>query len=443
MGEKLVRLMIVLCHLSLGVFSQPKNIKQNLEISDYPQVGRACPDFQIRNISYFPKKEAALTDFNGKWLVIDFWNKHCGACVASFPKTSQLQKIFGEQVQFMLVGIQDSDGEMETIYNKFRKRFKLALPCAFDSSLAKRFDIGPCPYIIVIDKEGIVQAITTSIDSNAVASLLKGDHPNLFTALRKHQDNTDGYTIPYDPARPYLILGNGGIDSEYLFRSVLTQWNASRHKVYIPNGIDETLKEGRFQILGADLQRLYRFAFFGRDNIVDDFNYGKYYPTLILEVRDPAKFSYSYVESKNIYSYSLSVPQKIATPLRFKEMMQADLKNYFGFNAKVEDRLCSCWKLVSTPKGRKLLPSKGGTVYFKQVPHVHVESRNWPFAEFLSLIRRCTDDIVLDETGIQSNIDMSMDFIDTDFDDLKKALNSLGLDLVKAKRTMKVLVITD
>ena len=114
----------------------------------YPEVGKPCPDFMLRNITCYPKQQATLKDFFGKWLVLDFWNKGCGACVASFPKTSALQKEFNEKVQFMLVGIEDKENKIQPMYAKYREKENLIMPCAFDSLLANRFDVFSAPFIV-------------------------------------------------------------------------------------------------------------------------------------------------------------------------------------------------------------------------------------------------------------------------------------------------------
>src|ERR1700737_2636278 len=72
------------------------------------EVGKPCPNFVLHNIEYFPKTQASLKDFKGKWLVLDFWNRYCASCVNSFPKTNDMQKEFYNNVQFIYVGYNGS-----------------------------------------------------------------------------------------------------------------------------------------------------------------------------------------------------------------------------------------------------------------------------------------------------------------------------------------------
>src|SRR5882757_4034438 len=111
--KKLILMVLLLLYVS-AIHAQTESL------TVYPKVGKPCPDFILRNIRYFTKNQATLQDFHGKWLVLDFWNRYCGACVASFPKISALQKEFGEKVQFMMVGIEDPEKRIEPMYAKYR-----------------------------------------------------------------------------------------------------------------------------------------------------------------------------------------------------------------------------------------------------------------------------------------------------------------------------------
>src|ERR1700761_6504038 len=79
-------------------------------INEEPIIGKPCPQFVIKNIHYFNKSQASNKDFLGKWLVLDFWSKHCGACVASFPRINSEYKALRGQVQYIMVGRQDKEG---------------------------------------------------------------------------------------------------------------------------------------------------------------------------------------------------------------------------------------------------------------------------------------------------------------------------------------------
>src|ERR1700694_4067946 len=88
----------------------------------YPEIDKPCPDLMVKNVEYFTKKEVRISDFKGKWLVVDFWTKYCGACVNSFPKIDSLQKEFKDKLQFLLIGLEDKEQKIRPMFAKFKEK---------------------------------------------------------------------------------------------------------------------------------------------------------------------------------------------------------------------------------------------------------------------------------------------------------------------------------
>lgn len=406
----------------------------------YPEAGKKCPDFILKNIRYYSKPQATLQDFKGKWLVLDFWNKYCGACVASFPKLSKLQNEFGDKVQFMLVGFQDKEQQIESMYAKFKEKENLITPCAFDSSLARHWDIYTAPYIIVIDPEGVVRSITYSVSDSDIQGFLNGISPRLPKAYRVHEQEEDT-RISYDATKPILIRDNGGRDTGFVFRSVLSTFDAFTQHFSLPNRIvdDENAYKNGFQVMGAPLYWLYNYAYFGVAR--PDSNY-RMQP--VFKLKDTSLFDFSEKYSKNLFCYSLTIPQNQVTAARIQSIMQRDLQNYFGFTATIEEMSFSCWKLVALPGAKEKLKTKGGPEEFKTIiPKADFVARNWPFSEFVQFLRNFNDNDIIDETGINQNVDLQMNCILTDINQVRNGLHSLGLDLIHGEKVKKVLVIIE
>jgi len=421
---------------------------QTPDILSYPEVGKPMPDITIRNISYYPKKEASLKDFKGKWLLLDFWNIHCGACVASFPHVNVIQQKLADKIQIMLIGIQDEGGQIAPFYKKIKERQHLIMPCAFDSVLANRLDIYVAPHSILIDDKGIVQCITSSFSVLDIQGFLDGKAPILPKSYRRmHEDiYVKDEHYDFDSEQPFLVKGNGGEDTGFLFRSILSLWDHNLHRQYISE-MGQDIRSGRFQVLGVPLEWLFNYAYFGRSDwgFIDTAFYGKYYVHPILEISDSSKFKYSFKYSRNIYSYSLIMPPEKCTIQSIKKALQRDLETYFGFQSRIEIRNCPCWKLVANKGAKEKLMTKGGAAYYKQlVFHASFVARNYPFKKLVDWIKsNQQDEIILDETDILGNVDISMDCIPTDMEDLKKSLHVNGLDLILSERPMYALVIRD
>lgn len=404
----------------------------------YPTVGYPCPDFVLHNIHSYKKKTANLKDFEGRWLVLDFWNKYCGACVASFPHVNGLQRNFEDKVQFMLVGIQDEEGEIEPMYEQFRQHENLTIPVAFDSLLAMQFDIFTAPYIIVIDPQGIVRAITIHLSKEDVEGLLMGKNVALERAYRVHEEIQDN-KVSFDNQRPFLIGGNGGVDSNFLYRSLLSQFDGNKQHFYFPRAISDDSLHGRFQMLGAPMWRLYRYAFFGKYFLDSICSYA-----IELAIKDSSLFKYSNEPSKNLYNYSLQVPLNRAKRDVMMEIMQRDLENYTGFKVAIEMRPYPCWRLVAAKDTKERLKSKGGIRFIRELTkRADYSMQNYPFCDFFNMLLENSKYPILNETNIDENIDLRFKCFLMDFNDIKRALKEIGLDMLPSELNLKTIVIRD
>ncbi len=183
-------LWVVLC--ALPVFSA--NHAWSQAKKTYPEVGQLCPDFQFNELQYHAQVTAQRDDFKGKYLILDFWNRYCAACLNAMPKMDSIRRGFSAHVEVIMVGYtgsrysKRSDNKLiRKLYEENRTEEGLNLPIAYDSVLFHRFNIGACPYIIVLDRESKVVAITTSINAKQLEELLKGNAPTLQKAYRRDE----------------------------------------------------------------------------------------------------------------------------------------------------------------------------------------------------------------------------------------------------------------
>lgn len=154
--------------------------------NESPKVGQPMPDFQLNDVQFYSQKSISLSDFKGKWLILDFWNEYCSTCLSSFPKIDSLQKKFADRVKFVLVGYngsqyfkKSSNTSIRKLFEQNRKRENLKLTIAYDSTLMHRYNIRPTPYLIIVDPKGIVRGITTKLSSENIDDLIAGRQVNL------------------------------------------------------------------------------------------------------------------------------------------------------------------------------------------------------------------------------------------------------------------------
>jgi thiol-disulfide isomerase/thioredoxin len=449
---KKISLLILFSGLIGQTFCQSKKVK-----SIYPEVGKPMPDFVLKDVQYFPKKQVTLKDFKGKWLVLDWWTEYCTYCIESFPQVDALQEEFKDKVQFMLIGHTGTmlmgswstgDKKVRAIYERSKKTLALTLPIAYDSLLYQKFNLGTTPYIVVIDPQGIVRGITIHLSSNNIRDLIAGKQVALPKAYRLDEPKPKP---GLDNTIPLLTFNNGGSDTSFIYRSLLAKWTPEMGY----NNITQ-LSKGRYELFHSPLENLMIYAFSGQFPPLQpppsffpmdrtDSIYGKWSNQVVLEVKDSSLFKYDYVDGRGLYCYSLITTGKKFTEEFVRENLQRDLKSCFGFDISVETRKLPYYRVVANEEAKQRLKStseKFSGEYTKGVGYVAKGiTMRYLIYDLASYFQFYPP--FIDETGITGKIDLSINALLTNLGDYRRALNEYGIDIVKAEKEMKVIVVRD
>jgi thiol-disulfide isomerase/thioredoxin len=410
--------------------------------TDSPIIGKRSPEFTMKGIEHFEKNEASLDDFKGKWLILDFWTRGCSSCIASFPETNELQKEFAGKVQFMMVAYTASKYKNFTrsIFEKCTRREFLSLPVVYDSLLTNIMDVSYFPHVVWIDDKGIIRAITSSVKKEDMHAFLNGKDPMLGNALETNN-------IPIDFNLPFFVNGNGGNDDDFYIRSLLTGWKKGLTSYsFVPGQPIGFTRENIIAFTNSSLKELYTGAYGDTigNYMASDPDYGKWWYTPVLELKDSSAFENDYDRHTGFYCYNLIVPPGKAGKKKMQEIFQSQLKNYFGYEVQVEKRIMPYWKLIATEEAKTKLRTKGGIpeisgsfagAIFKNQPVYSLIKAIWATHQ--------SGPPFTDETGIKNNIDFDMDCTTTEFDQIKNVLQKNGLDLVLGKKEINVIVIRD
>ncbi|MBN8837181.1 MAG: redoxin domain-containing protein [Sphingobacteriia bacterium] len=445
----------------------------NCQTSDtlrYPKVGEQCPEFVIRNLSnFFSEKldnnhSISISKLSGKWAILDFWNKECVSCVASFPKMNQLYHHFKNRIYYIQVGLEDREGEIRPQFLKYKEKLNLNFPYAFDSLLCQRLDISSGPHIVILDDKGIVRAVTAAISERQLDSLIAGKQPKLLKSYYRQStqyNEAERRKTHFDLTNPLLMYGNGGPDSEFLSRSLLAKFDpqmggAKQDYLNWPKKSGLLSKYANLQIAGFSLYSFYALAYWGtlgRDSANSwywqDEKYEKSIPRPILEMEDKSIFNYDQTTYKNLFAYSLLVPAKFSqNQIVLKESLQNELKRTFGYEVNLEIRKMPYWRLtLLDPSVKDKLSSKGDSTYFKDlVKGYSFKAKNLPVRQFIHWFAFTENTYpVINETGIDGGLDILFDgcIKTAALDDVRIALHKNGLNIVPGEKNFEVLVIKD
>lgn len=138
------------------------------------KVGVQAPAFAIRGMD---GQEIELKDFQGKYVLLDFWASWCGPCRREMPNVVRLYKECKGK-NFEIIGI--SLDQKEADWKKAVKDLGMTWPQACDfqvwqSPVARKYNLSAVPYTILVNPEGKVEAINLRGQQliDTVKSLLK------------------------------------------------------------------------------------------------------------------------------------------------------------------------------------------------------------------------------------------------------------------------------
>lgn len=316
-----------------------------------PQIGQPMVDHTFTDLVNYPAKSIKISDFKGKWLIIDAWDHGCSGCLASFPKMNNLDQKFKGKIQLLMLGLTEAHGKdyppsimrktNHEAFTRLSKKHDLRFSVAYDSTFNDKYKIRWRPTIFIVDPKGILYAITNSVNEDQLTDLTQGKQVKFKIAFL----STDpfGKTI-YNGKLPLLTSGkeaNGGNDTTFLYRSLLKEYDreteGSGRLLEFNNGGSNGI--GLLEGSSLNLPMLYTAAYFGdhrqdHPNRLYSFvfrnpkklsNYG----SLFIDTNDS-----TLIDTEKYYSYSLKVPREKANPEFLMKVMRADLDKYFGL--KVE-----------------------------------------------------------------------------------------------------------
>jgi len=413
--------------------SELKNTPQEIQSLT---IGDKVPDIIFENVLNYKSKKAKLSDFRGKLVILDMWSTWCTSCIEAFPKMEELQDKFKDRVQILLVNpydsIYDSDVKIAKVLNRMKVRtgFYPTLPIpVHDTILNHYFPHQSVPHFILIDPQGILIGITykAEITEENINAILSGK--------KIHIPVKNDWA--YDKEAPLFVNGNGGDGSDFIYRSIFTNYKEGLGS-YIGRTNEKDGKVSRFYVINYPLLSLFQIAY----SNVFKFPLNR----LVIEVKNPSIFQATdniAALHANTFCYEVIAPK--VTDEEMTKYMQDDLFRNFRAVAKNEIRTVECYQLVTNDQVRKPITNR-------QISETDIEKnslkkyiQNEPVARLIGMLNSIFVKPVIDETKLTKNISINfpIDIYDYDLTKWKNFLSKNGFDLVETKRKLEVAVITD
>lgn len=432
--KKIIFLLILLCAIGLNAIAQS---------SKFVHIGDRIPDMKFK-ISHYSYPYAHISDFKGKYIILDLWGKTCGGCIATIPKMQGLQKKYRDQLQVIMV-TKDPESEVKKLAAHSVNVRDNDLPSVMgDTAFSGLFNYKYLPTYVWVDPNGIVKYITNTYDMTEENLLLFLEGKELL--VKEIVDVKTDFDLP-DIIQWYPYNKKIGIYS-YLApmpgNNIRGMGNWSR----LTNDSGNIYRID----LSSDLSQLYFMAYlldneqvnFRSDNISKD--------RLIIKLRDSSLFISDEATAKNIFIYNLITNNNAPTESVYR-YMQKDLDFFLKAHSSLIKKEISCLVI-------KRLPDIEQKLFTKHPDTKPEESEDYQTGKFnsinihwegakgslLSSGIKYTGKQIIDETGISFDKNVDFGFIKTHWKNLSsfnKELESYGLQVSEEKRLLYCILIED
>lgn len=116
-----------------------------------------APDFTLSDMR---GNRVALSDFRGKWVVLDFWGSWCGWCIKGFPELKEAYTTYAGRLE--IVGIDCND--TPEAWRKAVERYELPWVQLYNSKsdgVKELYGVQNFPTKVIIDPEGRIRKVCT------------------------------------------------------------------------------------------------------------------------------------------------------------------------------------------------------------------------------------------------------------------------------------------
>ena len=118
------------------------------------QLGQPAPEFTLHDLAGQP---VSLSQFKGQIALLDFWASWCKPCISDLPKLREIkEKTADWPVVFVNVSLDEDEEAWREAVDKHEIKGVHVRADAFDSDVAKSYQIDGIPLYYLVDSQGVI-----------------------------------------------------------------------------------------------------------------------------------------------------------------------------------------------------------------------------------------------------------------------------------------------
>jgi thiol-disulfide isomerase/thioredoxin len=466
--------------LLLGIFLS-RNLWAQQDTIRLLKLGEKMPDIPLVLNVGNATRQVHLSDYNGKMIIMDYWNVNCSTCIELMPHMLELQQHFKDKVQVILINPFDTKEQVQKFWSTLKITIgntgkgkaiinaygQLASVISGDGThyrdnpLWKLFQFNAVPTHVWIDGSGIYRHIISGSESF--------EDVNAFLAGQQIRIEEYGQGTTLELNHPFSWVEKLPTKLEYysilMSRVPPGKTRPSSGAIMIDSA---TKKQVGFSVQNITIFELYQRAY--ADKKADD--RWMFYPKnkIILEVNNLQEYLQPAIDdprwlkwiTNHTFCYAMKVPVSQAD--RFYDIFKQDIDKIFQIHSRIESRKIKCLILRRIDSEDKLKTIGGVAKTIKSVntpTGIILDFKNVPFRKVFEHLSNMIDvegetndeynKPFLDETNYQGNVDMEFPVSNGGIMEkstpLTEILNILrtkyGLELIEEYRDINVLVLTE
>lgn len=354
--------------------------------------------------------------------IIAFWSPACKTSVGTLKRLAALQQAYNGRLQ--VIAVTKDDGAAVSAEQQVHRASGIYFVNG-DTTWSGRFPYLLVPHLVWISADGRVEAITSE-------AYLAAEYIPEFLAGKPLSWYQKEDAMGFSDSRPLLVNGNGGPDSAFLFRSLLTG-----HRPGLPAQLG-WYRQGKLLRVAAynmSITDLYTLALPGADTIPP--------ARWVFDGAEPVRFRYpghGNIDEwlrLNTYCYERTMPWR-GNPAE-PATVQPDLDAWFGLHSAIGPRQLACWVLGGSPPTAPAGSHRRGNLRAPGPKFLQGES----LSALVNYLAKQPGIVpVIDETGYSGPVSLSLPDNLSDTAALRHALEAQGVSVRNAVRTLTAITLS-